>query len=221
MSDQPVPIAVVGIGCRFPGGAHDPDKLWELLSKGKDAWSESPPNRFAGSSFYHPDADMQGATNHRGGHFIDQDVSAFDSRFFGITAGEAAAMDPQQRFLLEVAFEALESAGIPAESIQGSSTGVYVATFTHDYESMMMKDSNVVPKYLLVGIGQAILSNRISYVFDLKGPSLTLDTACSGSLVALHLACQSLRTGESNMVLAGGTNLILSPEVMIPMSLLQ
>ncbi|KAF4632400.1 hypothetical protein G7Y89_g5719 [Cudoniella acicularis] len=221
MASRPIPIAIVGMSCRFPGGANDPEKLWSMLSEGRDAWSNVPESRFNWKSFHHPDPNIQGAHNQVGGHFIDQDVAAFDAKFFGVPASEAQAMDPQQRLLLEIAYEALENAGIPVESVQGSDSGVYVATFTHDYESMMGKDSNFLPKYLLTGIGQAILSNRISYVFDFKGPSITLDTACSGSLVAIHQACQSLRSGETSMALAGGTNLILSPDIMVPMSLLQ
>lgn len=221
MLEPPVPIAVVGISCRLPGGADDPAKLWQLLSEGRNAWSDVPPARFNWSSFHHPNHDMQGTYSHRGGHFMHQDIAAFDARFFGIPPNEANAMDPKQRILLEIAYEAFENAGISLERIQGSNTGVYVATFTHDYETMMLKDPQILPSYLLTGIGQAILSNRISYVFDLRGPSITLDTACSGSLVALHQACQSLRSGESDIALAGGTNLILNPDIMIPMSLLR
>ena len=130
-------------------------------------------------------------------------------------------MDPQQRLQLEIAYEALENAGITVQKIKGSKTGVYVATFTHDYENMMYRDALSLPKYFMTGVGQAIVSNRISYTFDLKGPSMTLDTGCSGSLLALHQACQSLRTGETSMGLVGGTNLILNSDTMIPMDALQ
>ena len=221
MPSTPVPIAIVGIGCRFPGGAHDPETLWDMLSKGTDTWKDVPVERYNWQSFHHPNPDVQGSHNHRGGHFIEQNPAAFDARFFNIPTPEAKAMDPQQRILLEVAYESTESAGIPIEALKGSNTGVYMATFNHDYEAMMLKDSEISPKYLLTGIGQAILSNRISHAFDLKGPSLTIDTACSGSLVALHQACQSLRTKETDIALAGGTNLILNPDIMIGMSQLQ
>lgn len=130
-------------------------------------------------------------------------------------------MDPQQRIQLETAYEALENAGFSLEQIRGSSTAVYVATFSRDYDRMMYKDTSDIPKYHMTGAGDAIVSNRISYILDLKGPSMTLDTGCSGSLVALHQACQSLRTGESSMALVGGTNLILGPDSMISMSLLR
>ena len=215
------PIAIVGASCRFPGGAHDLGGLWELLAQGQNAWSSTPAGRFNGTASHHPTRGSNAAHTHKGGHFLDQDIGTFDAGFFGISSDEANAMDPQQRLQLEVAYEALESAGIAAENIKGSNTGVYVATFTHDYETMMYKDILSLPKYLMTGVGQAIVSNRISYAFDLKGPSMTLDTGCSGSLVALHQACQSLRSGETNMALVGGTNLILNPDSMIPMDALQ
>lgn len=214
----PIPIAVIGIGCRFPGGAHDTEKLWRMLCNGQSAWSDVPPDRYNWRSFHDTDPEMSGTTNQRGGHFLDQDVSAFDAAFFGIPPVEAQAMDPQQRILLETAYEALENAGIPLQSLRGSSTAVYVASFSRDYDRMMYRDVDYLPKYHVTGNGAAILANRISYVFDLNGPSMTLDSGCSGSLVALHLACQSLRTGESSVALAAGTNLILSPDVAIELS---
>ena len=222
MKEQtPIPIAVVGIGCRFSGGANDPEKLWSLLAEGRDAWSEVPADRFNSEAFYHPDADANGALNCRGGHFLDQDIRAFDAEFFGISPVEAQVIDPQQRIQLETAYEALENAGIPLEQVRGSATAVFIAVFSRDYDRIQYSDQNDFPQYTMLGVGDAITSNRISYVFDLKGPSMTLDTGCSGSLVALHQACQSLRTGESSMALVGGTNLILSPDAMIPMSLLR
>ena len=217
----PAPIAVVGMSCRFPGGANDPEKLWSLLSEGQSAWSDVPSDRFLWKSFYHPSTDMNGAINHRGGHFLDHDVSAFDANFFGIPPSEANAMDPQQRLQLETAYEAIENAGMPMDQIKGSKGGVYVAIFSRDYDRMAYKDPDDYARYHMTGAGDAIISNRISYVFDLKGPSMTIDTGCSGSLVALHSACQSLRLGETNMSIVGGSNLILSPDPMIPMSLLQ
>lgn len=217
----PIPIAIVGIGCRFPGGANDTKKLWDLLSEGRNAWSEVPADRFNWKSFHHPDPDVNGTLNHRGGHFISQDVSRFDPMFFGIQSPEAHAMDPQQRIQLETAYEALENAGLSLNYVRGSNTSVYIAVFSQDYDHMMHKDTSDIAKYHMIGVGQAIAANRISYVFDLKGPSMTLDTGCSGSLVALHQACQSLQNFESDMALVGGTNLILSPDSMIPMSLLQ
>ena len=214
-------VAIVGASCRFPGGVYDLESLWELLVDGKNAWSDVPANRFNEKSFHHPMRGSVSAHTHQGGHFLGQDVGAFDAEFFGISSEEARAMDPQQRIQLEVAYEALEDAGIPVESIRGSDTGVYVATFNHDYENIINRDCLNLPKYLMTGTGQAITANRLSYYFDLHGPSMSLDTGCSGSLVALHEACQSLLSGESSLTLVGGSNLILSPDTMIPMDMLQ
>ena len=214
------PIAVTGIACRFPGGASDAEKFWSLLSAGYDAWSDVPQERYNWKAFHQSDqtASGNGVFNHRGGHFLDEDVSRFDAGFFGISPQEAQAMDPQQRLLLEVAYEAFENAGLKLNEIAGSKTAVYVASFNGDYELLMHTDKTNLPNYLATGTGRSMLSNRISYTFDLKGPSMTIDTGCSGSLVALHQACQSLRTGEADIALVGGANLILDPSVMIPMT---
>lgn len=210
-------VAVVGISCRFPGGVYDASSFWQLLVEGRRAWSEVPSNRFNEEAFSSSNHESTAIYSHRGGHFLSQDIAAFDADFWVISRAEAEAMDPQQRIMLELSYEALENAGIPLEQLRGSSTGVFIATFTHDYENMMNRDTTSFPKYSMTGVGQAILSNRISYTFDLKGPSLTLDTGCSGSMVALHLACQSVSSEESEIALVGGTNLILSPDTMIPM----
>lgn len=217
----PVPLAIVGMSCRFPAGANDPSLLWSMLSEGHSAWSTVPAERFNEKAFHHPSPDVNGSTNHRGGHFLDQNIRAFDADFFGISPAEANAVDPQQRIQLESAYEALENAGIRLESVRGTNTAVYTAIFSRDYDRMMYKDTSDMAKYHMTGVGDAILSNRISYAFDLKGTSMTLDTGCSGRMVALHQACQGLRSGESDMALVGGANLILSPDAMIPMSLLQ
>ncbi|CZR60866.1 related to polyketide synthase [Phialocephala subalpina] len=219
MTNQvPIPIAVVGIGCRFPGGANSPQKLWQMLSEGRSGWSEVPHDRWNSNSFHHPSAEAKDGFDVHGGHFLDQDISVFEPSFFGISANEAESMDPQQRILLETTYEALENAGIPQEKIRGSDTGVYVGYFARDYDRMVFKDTSDLPKQHITGGGDAIVSNRISYVFDLKGPSMTIDTGCSGSLVALHLACQSLRAGESAMSIVGGVNLHLSPDYDVMMS---
>ncbi|KAF2464811.1 uncharacterized protein BDR25DRAFT_380712 [Lindgomyces ingoldianus] len=220
MQNTTCPIAIIGMGCRLPGGANDPEKLWDMLSAGRDAWSKVPADRFNSGSFYHPNPDMNGTISHQGGHFLDQDLSMFDPSFFGISSAEAHAMDPQQRLQLETAYEALENAGVPLDKIQGSDTAVYMATFARDYDRIMYKDTDDIAKYHMTGTGDAILSNRVSYVFDLKGPSMTIDTGCSGSMVALHQACLSIQTGESSLALVGASNLILSPDQMIPMTLL-
>jgi acyl transferase domain-containing protein len=219
MLDQtPVPIAIIGMGCRFPGGANSPEKLWKMLSEERSGWSEVPPDRWNSNSFHHPHPEAKDGVNVHGGNFIDQDISVFDPAFFGISGNEAESIDPQQRIMLETTYEALENAGVPQERIRGSDTGVFMAYFAQDYDRMVFKDSSDIPKQHITGGGAAIVSNRISYVFDLKGPSMTLDTGCSGSLVALHLACQSLRTGESAMSIVGGVNLHLAPDYDIAMS---
>ncbi|KAL1970796.1 hypothetical protein VTN77DRAFT_2630 [Rasamsonia byssochlamydoides] len=217
-SDGEVPIAIVGLSTRFPGGADSPEKLWDLISQGRSAWSEIPSERFNLDGFYHPVANRNGSTNVRGGHFLKEDVSLFDAPFFNISPNEAKAMDPQQRLQLESAYEALENAGIPLDKIVGTKTAVYVGNFTRDYCDITVRDPETAPLYFATGTGQSMLSNRLSYFFDLKGPSITVDTACSSSLVALHLACQSLRTGESDQAIVGGTNLIFSPHIMTTMS---
>ena len=137
-----------------------------------------------------------------------------DANFFGVASAEAKALDPQGRILLETAYEALENAGMPLEAVKGSKTAVYVALFSQDWETMLLKDTHELAKHHLLGTTKSLIANRVSYFLDLRGPSLTVDTACSGGLVALHLACQALRTGESNLALACGTNLILTPDIM-------
>ncbi|KAK3174023.1 putative PKS/NRPS-like protein biosynthetic cluster [Lepraria neglecta] len=217
---SPIPIAIIGIGCRLPGGVSDTEGLWDLLANGKNTWSPVPSERFNEDAFYHPNPENNGTTNHRGGHFLsqDNDLAAFDAGFFGMSAAEAQATDPQQRLLLEASYEAFENAGIPIDQVRGSDTAVYTAMFTRDYDRNIYKDPIEIPKYHATGCGEAILSNRISYFFHLNGPSMTLDTGCSGSMVALHQACQSLRAGESSAALACGVSLILNPDHMIAMS---
>lgn len=156
--------------------------------------------------------------NNRGGYFLHEDIAAFDAPFFSISPAEAISMDPSQRILLEVTYEAIESAGIPLSTLAGSNTGCYVGNFFSDYDQISKKDPETLPKYHSVGIGQAILSNRVSYCFGLNGPSLSVDTACSSSLIALHLACQSLRSGETKAAIVGATNAILNPDTMIGMT---
>lgn len=213
------PLAIVGLSCRLPGSANSLATLWDLLADGREAWSPVPAERFNEAAFHHPDSnDPNGTNNHRGGHFIDGDVRDFDHAFFHLSPQQAAAMDPQQRILLEMAYEALESAGSAREVFGGSRTAVYAAIFGTDYERNLGKDVLDLPIYQSVGTGAAILANRISYVFDLRGPSVTLDTGCSGGLVALHQACQSLRNGESDTALVGSANLQLMPDHYIGMA---
>lgn len=214
-------IAIVGIGCRFPGDVYDTESLWRLLAGGRNCWSPVPEDRFHEEAFLHPHPERNGSHNHRGGHFLSGNIASFDAAFFGIPPAEAEAMDPQQRVALETTYDALQNAGISLPEVRGSETAVYMATFTQDYDRNSFKDPEHISRYHLTGNGAAILSNRISYYLDLKGPSMTLDTGCSGSLVALHQACQSLQTLESNMAVVGGVNIILGPDHMIAMSDMQ
>jgi acyl transferase domain-containing protein len=172
------PIAIIGMGCRFPGGVGNPEELWNLVSEGRSGWSEVPADRWNAEAFYHPEKNSIQAWNSKGGYFLRHDVSKFDSKFFNFSSHEADITDPQQRLLLETTYEALENAGVPIESIRGSNTAVYVAMFTRDYDRMGYKDLDRISKYHIGGTGEAILANRISYVFDLRGGSMTIDTGC-------------------------------------------
>ncbi|KAJ5971601.1 PKS-NRPS protein [Penicillium vulpinum] len=215
MINTPEPVAIVGIGCRFPGGANTPAKLWELLEQRRDILKPIPSDRLNAKGFFDADGERQGCMNVQHAYTLDEDIRQFDASFFKTNALEAEAMDPQQRILLEVVYEALESAGCAMERMQGSDTSVYVGSMTGDYHEMLLRDPEDMPKYMATGTARSILSNRISYFYDWKGPSMTIDTACSSSLVALHEAVQSLRQGVSQVACAAGANLILGPEMMI------
>ena len=182
------------------------------------AYCEAPPTRYNVDAFHHPGGDKLNTLSARGGHFLHEDVAAFDAPFFNITAHEAKAMDPTARMLLEVTYEALENAGLPIESMVGTDTSCYVGCFTRDYHEMLMRDAETSPMYAGTGTGFSLLSNRISWFYDFRGPSMTLDTACSSSLVGLHLACQGLRAGESKVAVVSGANLILSPDLAMWLS---
>ncbi len=210
------PIAIVGIGCRFPQ-AKNPEAFWQLLRDGKSTIAEVPKDRWDIDRFYHPSADMPGKMNTRWGGFIDQ-VDRFDAEFFGISADEVEHSDPQQRLFLEVAWEALENAAIVPTSLAGSQTGVFIGLCTVDYHRLLYKNFSQLGEYSGTGTTPCITANRLSYLLDLHGPSMAVDTACSSSLVTVHLACQSLRSRESNLCLAGGVNLILSPDSTISSS---
>jgi len=206
------PIAVIGVGCRFPGGIIGPDSFWQLLKDGRDAITEVPPERWDLDQFYDPDPNAPGKMMTRWGGFIDN-VDRFDAAFFGIAPREAAGMDPQQRSFLEIAWEALENAGIAPGSLNGSLTGVFAGISTSDYFQLQggTADLDRIDPYTGTGGAFSVAAGRLSYVLGLNGPNLPVDTACSSSLVAVHLACQSLRQSECNLAIAGGVNLILSP----------
>jgi amino acid adenylation domain-containing protein len=209
-------IAIVGIGCRFPG-ADNPDAFWRLLHDGVDAIGEIPSDRWNLGSFYDPTPATPGKMSTRWGGFLER-VDEFDARFFGIAPREVSRMDPQQRLLLEVAWEALEDAGQAPDRLAGSRTGVFIGISSSDYALLQYADRAAIDAYAGTGSAASIAANRLSYVLDLRGPSIAIDTACSSSLVAVHLACQSLRSGESRLALAGGVNLILAPELTITFS---
>jgi len=209
-------IAIIGIGCRFPGAA-DAEAFWQLLRNGVDAIREVPPDRFDLRDFFDPDPAMPGKMVTRWGGFIEQ-VDQFDAHFFGISPREAARMDPQQRLLLEMAVQALEDAGQVRERLAGTPVGVFIGISNNDYGRIQLNDLRRIDAYAGTGNALSIAANRISYVFDFHGPSMALDTACSSSLVAVHEACNSLRRGESSLALAGGVNLILSPAITINFS---
>ena len=209
------------MACRLPGDVKDPTEFWEMCARLRNGWSEIPVNRFNAASFYHPNPGKAGTFNPTGGNFIQQDFAFFDAPFFKISSQEAQSIDPQQRVLLECAYEALENGGIAKEAVIGDNVGVFIGSSFVDYEVNNLRDTETIPMYQATGNSASILSNRISYYFNLKGPSISVDTACSSSLVALHLACQSLRCGESSQALVGGCHLNLTPEHFISMSMLR
>lgn len=205
-------IAVVGVGCRLPGGINNPKQLWEFLLQGGDAIREVPEDRW--EQFTEPTAGAAAVVQNlnRWGGYLD-DVTGFDAEFFGISPREAELMDPQQRMLLEVAWEALEHAGIDPASLRGSATGVFVGMSGNEYSHLTTKNLEKVDAYVSTGAAFSIASNRLSYLLDLRGPSMTVDTACSSSLVAMHQAANSIASGETNAAIVGGVNLVLTPAI--------
>lgn len=206
------PIAVIGLGCRFPGGISGPEALWQFLWDGRCAIGEVPADRWAPFDDGSAEVAAALANTTRWGSFLN-DIDAFDAEFFEISLREAAKMDPQQRLLLEVAWEALEHAGIPANSLRRSQTGVFAGACVSEYGYLGSTDLAAVDAWSNTGGALSIIANRLSYFLDLRGPSVAVDTACSSSLVAIHLACQSLRLRDSDLALAAGVNLLLSPAV--------
>lgn len=209
------PIALVGIGCRFPGSSSTPAKFWELLSDPKHVGSPVPKDRYDGDAFYNTRSAHHGTTNARESYFLRENVAAFDASFFNISAREAESIDPQQRVLLETVYEAVEAAGLRLEDLRGSSTGIFCGVMCDDYQTIQQRDVSDLPHYTATGTARSIISNRVSYFFDWHGPSMTIDTACSSSLVALHLAAKALQDGECRVAVASGTNLILAPNMYI------
>lgn len=214
-------IAIIGSGCRFPGGANSPSELWELLRNPRQLAEPIPPDRFSGQGYYHQSGQYHGHFNVKEAYFLAGEGAhrRFDATFFGMSPAEATCLDPQCRLLLETVYEALQDAGLKVEDLRGSDTAVYSGQMVADYDQLLMRDSDgSLGVYHASGTSHAILSNRISYFFDWHGPSMTIDTACSSSLVAIHQAVQQLRTGHSRVAIAAGANLIMDPKCFISLS---
>ena len=211
------PIAIVGIGCRFPGGCHDVESFWKLLAEGRSGICEVPVDRWNRDRFYHPGGGVPGTMVTKWGGFVDN-LDQFDASFWGVSPREAMRMDPQQRWLLEVAWEAIEDAGAVPQSLRGRSVGVFVGIAGNDYAGLQMPNVPQSDVHTISGCTLSIGANRISYMLDLRGPSLSIDTACSSSLVALWSACQSIRSGCCTSALVCGVNAIITPEATIGFS---
>ncbi len=211
------PIAIIGAGVRFPGDVNDLESYWQLLVNGVDAISEIPPDRWDLEMFYDPDPETPGKMYTRKGGFLKH-IDQFDPHFFGISPRETISMDPQQRLVLQVGWEALENSGQAPDKLNGSLTGVFMGISNNDYSRLLFDEYKDIDLHYATGNAFSVVPGRFSYFLGLQGPSIAVDTACSSSLVAIHLACQSLRSGESNLALAGGVNLILTPEMNINFS---
>jgi acyl transferase domain-containing protein/acyl carrier protein len=220
--DQSRAVAIVGMGLRFPGSGSDPEQFWRMIAEGRDAVKLIPPDRWDRDEFYSPDAATPGKINTRYGAFLD-DVRRFDAAFFDITPREAIRIDPQQRIFLETAWHALEDAGLPRMRIAGTDAGVFVGVHSHsaDYHAMQFGDPATLDAYAAPGTAHDMIAGRLAYWLDLHGPAVTVNTACSSSLTAVHIACRSLRAGDCNVAFAGGVNLLLGPVVTVAAAQLQ
>ncbi|KAI1099763.1 polyketide synthase PksD [Jackrogersella minutella] len=212
------PIAIIGLSFKLPQGVEDETSFWDVLSKGKNMMTAWPKSRTNLDAFFQAEGSSNDTLQSKGAHFLKDDPAAFDAPFFSISSKEAASMDPQQRQLLETAYHALENAGIPVEDVAGTDTGVFAGSMESDYLRSISKDPDEAPANTVTGVSVSILANRLSWYFDFKGPSIPLNTACSSSMIALDLACQSLRSGQSSMALVTGSSVILSPELSLYLS---
>lgn len=210
------PIAIVGMGCRFPGGVDSPEAFWDLLASGGEALGDMPASRWDVDAYYDPEMSVPGKMYVRQGSFLDE-IDQFDPRFFGMSPREAASLDPQQRLLLEVSWEALEHAGIAPDRLKGSQTGIFVGQYWDDYsmQRIYATGPDEIDRYAQLSGLRGLSAGRIAHVLDVHGPAMQVDTACSSASLAVHLACQSLRNRESDLALAGGVSLILALEHLI------
>ncbi|KAI0885678.1 ketoacyl-synt-domain-containing protein [Annulohypoxylon maeteangense] len=220
-SEAPMPIAIVGMSCRLPGDVSSPGDFWKLLTKGRSAWSKIPKGRFNQEAYNHPNPEKKGTINSQGGYFVSQNLEMFDPGFFDMTRKEAETMDPTQRLLLECSYEALENAGIPKESISGRRVGVFIGGSDNEHRMGNLRDLDDAPMFDPTGSQGAFLAGRISYFLNLCGPTVTLDTACSSSMYALHMAVQSIRSGESEQAIVAASHLITQPDVWVSMAKLR
>ncbi|KAL2871600.1 type I polyketide synthase [Aspergillus lucknowensis] len=212
------PIAVIGLSLKFPQDATSPAAFWQMLMEKRCATTEVPADRYNIDAFHGLDTGRTNQVRPRGGHFIKEDLTLFDAPFFSITSTEAASMDVQQRQLLECVYRALENAGLPIDKVDGSNTSVYTGSFADDYRLMTMRDHDSLPRYAATGSSISILANRVSWFYNLRGPSLQVDTACSSSLVALDLACQGLIMGEADTAIVAGSNTLLGMDTSLILS---
>ena len=212
-------IAIVGIGCRFPGGVNDPESFWKLLVEGREAVSDVPPDRWNVERFYDAEPGLAGKTVARRGGFVDG-LDQFDPQFFGISLREAPYVDPMHRLLLETSWEAIEDAGLALDLEKGTDIGVFVGISHSDYQSIQhtAADRAGISAHTPTGTAHSIAANRISYCLNLRGPSLALDTACSSSLTAVHLACEHILAGRCKAALAGGVTVLIMPDGFIGFS---
>ncbi|KAI9039672.1 type I polyketide synthase [Aspergillus affinis] len=215
------PIAIIGTGCRLPGGASSPSRLWDLLKSPRVVASQAPSSRFDMNSFYHEDPSYPGTTNTKEAYYLSDDPHPFDASFFNISAAEAESIDPQQRQLLETVYESLEAAGLRLDTLQGSSTGIFCGVMSNDWGELLSVDYKNLPQYMATGAARSIIANRVSYFFDWHGPSIVVDTACSSSMVALHHAVTALQQQECSLALAAGTNLIQAPNIFVSTTKIQ